>query len=271
MNTILITGTSSGLGKALVEYFADKKWNVIATSRNPKKIFEKFENVIELQLDITNWDNIQKNKIVNEKLWNQIDVVINNAGMAIVGALEETSNQQIQQVFEVNVLGTVNVIKSILPIFKQRSKGKIINISSSIGISVDIPLASVYAMSKFALEGLSEGIYYELKAHNIDLHLVEPGGFQSSLINNAIINPPVKNTIYSNVFDRLNQTLEAKSNDENALHTKIEDIILIVYQLANNEKNNFRNPVGGDTKEILKIRNETSINDYLTLIGQRFL
>ncbi|HBG41304.1 MAG TPA: short-chain dehydrogenase/reductase, partial [Porphyromonadaceae bacterium] len=148
---------------------------------------------------------------------------------------------------------------------------KIINISSSIGLSVDIPLSSVYAMSKFALEGLSEGVYYELKSQNIDIHLVEPGGFRSSLGANAFMIQPGKNSVYGEINECLNTYLESKATDIHCPHTDMEDIVKTVYKLATGEIDSFRNLVGGDAKEILDLRSNNSIEEYLQRIGSRFI
>lgn len=130
-NTILITGASSGIGKATVEYFAKKKWQVIATMRRPEKSLElaQLENVICLRLDVNQPGSIQL--AIDQAIahFGKIDVIVNNAGYAAVGAFEAASMEEIQQQFATNVFGLINVTRAILPYFRQQRQGKIINIS----------------------------------------------------------------------------------------------------------------------------------------------
>ena len=201
----------------------------------------------------------------------QIDLIVNNAGKAIMGSLENTTEESIKEVFDVNVLGAIRMIQIAISCFRKQGYGKIINISSLIGLSVDIPLASIYAMSKFAVEGLTEGLYYELKAQNIDIHLVEPGGFKSSLGTNALFFPSKKDSVYAEINEHLDAYLDSKSTDINSPHTNIEDVVSTVYKLATGEINSFRNPVGRDSEEILNLRSNKSIEEYLKIVSNRFI
>jgi NAD(P)-dependent dehydrogenase (short-subunit alcohol dehydrogenase family) len=106
----------------------------------------------------------------------RIDVVVNNAGMGTYGALEPAKEEDIDWQFAVNTRGPINVIRAFLPHFSENNGGKFINTSSFMGITTAVPIGFLYNMSKFALEGLTEGLYYELKPLNIDLHLIEQGG-----------------------------------------------------------------------------------------------
>lgn len=268
---VLITGTSSGLGHLLTQFFLEKGWLVFATSRNPEGNWQGFSNVKELELDVSSEASVEK--AINQAIayGSKIDVVINNAGVAIVGPLEYTPEEAIKKIVDVNVLGPTRVIKKIIPQFRRQGYGKIINVSSLIGLSVDIPLASVYAMSKFAVEGLSEGLFYELKALNIDLHLVEPGGFKSSLIDNALFFNDENNTSYRSIADKLQNAVKSKSENADTPFTDIKDVITTIYQLAIGKKNSFRNPIGDDTARILKLREVNSIDTYLTILSERFL
>ncbi|MDR6193268.1 SDR family oxidoreductase [Siphonobacter sp. SORGH_AS_0500] len=268
--TVLITGTSSGLGKELVQHFAHHNWQVIATSRKPKGMWKDYENVSEKPLDVTNAASVTA---LFEELHlsaSTIDLVINNAGRAVLGSLEDTTIDAVQQIFEVNVLGVIRMLQALVPYYRKRGKGRIINVSSLSGLAVDIPLASVYAMSKFALEGLTEGVFFELKALGIDIHLVEPGGFKSSLVDNAILFPTDKDPVYDSINANLSKVLTTKLTDPHSPHTAITDVVETIYKLAIGEINAFRNPVGSDTAEILQLRSNQTIDDYLDVIGSKF-
>jgi NAD(P)-dependent dehydrogenase (short-subunit alcohol dehydrogenase family) len=189
--TIFITGTSSGLGKLTAKYFAENGWNVAATMRTPEKETElaAYENIRIFKLDVTNPAQV---KMATEQAigtFGKIDVVVNNAGMGTYGALELAQEEDIDWQFAVNTRGPINVIRAFLPHFRANGGGMFINISSFMGITTAVPLGSLYNMSKFALEGLIEGLYYELKPLNIDLRLIEQGarrGIVSKKVSSGI-------------------------------------------------------------------------------------
>ncbi len=179
--TILITGASSGIGKAAAKKFANEGWNVIATMRNPEQEQEltQFANVLVTKLDVQQPDTI--NCAINEGInqFGQIDGVINNAGYGQNGIFEATQPEQIQQQFDVNVFGVMNVIRALLPYFRKQKSGLILNISSGAG-RFTLPLISLYASSKFALEGFSEALSFELSSLNILVKIIEPGGTETN-------------------------------------------------------------------------------------------
>jgi len=178
--TVFITGSSSGIGKASVKYFAQKGWNVAATMRNPSK--EKELNTLEhvklFTLDVTNSESIQKAIADAIECFGGIDVIINNAGYGGVGIFEAAQKEQIQRQFDTNVFGVMNVIREILPYFRKRKEGCIINISSIAGF-VTFPIYSIYNASKFALEGFTEALQFELRPFNIKVKNIEPGAIKT--------------------------------------------------------------------------------------------
>ncbi|MEN0055524.1 MAG: SDR family oxidoreductase [Mucilaginibacter sp.] len=178
---ILITGASSGIGKETARYFAAKGWNVIATMRSPEKETEltKLDNVLVTKLDVQNIESIKSAITAGISHFGQIDVLVNNAGYGQMGIFEAAARQQIVNQFEVNVFGVMDTIKAILPHFRERGKGMIVNISSGAG-KFTLPMLSMYAASKFALEGFSEALSFELSALNIKVKIVEPGGTQTN-------------------------------------------------------------------------------------------
>jgi NADP-dependent 3-hydroxy acid dehydrogenase YdfG len=182
---ILITGASSGIGKATAVYFAKKDWNVVATMRTPQPIsdLDTYPNIKTCKLDITNPGSIQSAIDETLKIYPRIDVLFNNAGYALAGAFEATSDEDIRKQFETNLFGMMNVTRAILPHFRAKKSGMILNTTSSGGIFT-FPLYSVYNSTKWALEGFMEALQYELRAFNIIIKNLEPASVKSDFIEN---------------------------------------------------------------------------------------
>jgi NADP-dependent 3-hydroxy acid dehydrogenase YdfG len=174
--TVLITGTSSGIGKASAILFQKKGWNVAATmkSRQGANNLTTLENVRCYTLDVTDRISIQKGIKSVIKDFGSIDVLINNAGIYSTGPLESASDSIVRQIFDVNVQGTINVTREMLPLFRNRKKGTIINVSSIAG-KVTFPFQSLYHSTKWAIEGFSRGLSHELRPFNITVKTVAPG------------------------------------------------------------------------------------------------
>lgn len=174
--TVLITGCSTGLGNITAKKFAKEDWNVIATMRRPDSSLEKEfpEHIKVVRLDVTEPQTINAAIAEGIKQFGKIDAVVNNVGYGFGAVFEATPIEDIRAIFETNVFGIVNVLQAIIPYFRKQGGGTIVNISSSIGI-VAAPLRAVYASTKFAVEGLTEALFYELESQNILIRLVEPG------------------------------------------------------------------------------------------------
>ncbi|MCA6067726.1 SDR family oxidoreductase [Chryseobacterium sp. RG1] len=269
--TILITGTSTGLGRLAAKHFAEKGWNVIATMRSPEKEDElnSIANIKVLKLDITEPQTIQQAIMDGIDTFGKIDVVVNNAGIGMYGALELTADEDIDRQYAVNVRGPINVIKSFLPYFREQRGGKFINVSSVMGRSTALPLGSLYNMSKFALEGLTEGLYFELKPLNIELHLVEPGGFESNFGNNITFSKSETIRDYDLITSNVGAVLNAV-NKPGATASPLS-IVKTVYNLASGKNNSFRTVVGKDAKSVLMLRKILPIKIFLNLLSKRFI
>lgn len=176
MKTILITGASSGIGAATARYFQARGWNVIATMRNPTSEAElgSFENVHLARLDVTDAGSISTAVADGVNRFGRIDVLLNNAGYGAYGALEAFPMDRIRRQFETNVIGLLEVTKAVLPHMRENRSGAIINISS-IGGQITFPLGSLYHGTKFAVEGLSEALHYELEPLGIHVRIIQPG------------------------------------------------------------------------------------------------
>jgi NAD(P)-dependent dehydrogenase (short-subunit alcohol dehydrogenase family) len=184
--TVLITGASSGIGAATAKYFLDKGWNVSATMRSPNHAenWTKVERVTCPQLDVTLPETIKMAVRETVEHFGRIDVLINNAGYALVGPLEGVTPEQLERQFQTNVFGLVYTIQAILPVLRQQGGGTIVNIAS-MGGRLAFPLYSSYHGTKWAVEGISESLRYELRRFNIQVKIIEPGAIKTNFIDSS--------------------------------------------------------------------------------------
>lgn len=178
--TMLITGSSSGVGAATARYFAEHGFNVVATVRNPDAdhALDGIANLMVVRLDVEDTASIDNALTVALERFGRIDVVINNAGYGQYGVIEGMPIEKIRKNYDVNVFGVINVIQRVIPILRQQGGGMILNVGSCGGI-FGLPNSSVYISTKFALEGFTESIAYELASQHIVVKLFEPGGIMT--------------------------------------------------------------------------------------------
>ncbi|NCU33701.1 MAG: SDR family oxidoreductase, partial [Candidatus Moranbacteria bacterium] len=178
--TIFITGSSSGIGRATVELFSKNGWNVAATMRSPEKESKltKLPDVKLYKLDVLDITSINEavSNVIND--FGRIDVLVNNAGYGAIGPFEAATYDQIRHQFNTNVLGLFDVTREIIPHFRENQSGIIINISS-VGGRLTFPLFSLYHGTKWAVEGFSESLHYELRPFGIKIKLIEPGAIKT--------------------------------------------------------------------------------------------
>ncbi|WP_312140319.1 SDR family oxidoreductase [Pantoea septica] len=171
MKTILITGCSSGFGHETARYFLERGWNVIATMRNPRAdLFPEADNLRLLPLDVSNEESIRQ--AIAEA--GEIDVLVNNAGIGVLAALEGMEMSTVREVFETNTLGTIAMTQAVLPQFRARQSGTVINVTSTVTLK-SLPLLAVYTASKAAVNAFTESLALELQPFNIHVRLVLPG------------------------------------------------------------------------------------------------
>ncbi len=193
MKKVLITGCSSGFGRLLVGAFLEKGYKVFATMRNAKAREDLFVEEISkygerlkiLNFDVTSREDLKAlSKYLETNENSELDCLVNNAGFGAYGALEDLSSDQIHAQFNINVAGLILTTREMLK-FLRPSRGHIINISSVLGFSV-LPLTSLYCASKFAVEGFSEALSYELDSFGVKVTIVEPGGFNTDFKDNLM-------------------------------------------------------------------------------------
>lgn len=249
--TVLITGSSSGIGKAAAKYFQSKGWNVIATMRSPEKEKElqNLPNLVCLPLDVTKPETIQKAIQDGIKQFGEIDVLVNNAGYGLIGPFEGANKEQIRKQFDTNVFGAMDVIQNILPHFRKNKKGNIINVAS-MGGRITFPLYSLYHATKWALEGFTESLQYELIPFRIRVKLVEPGAIVTDFIgrssDSTSENSPAEYKPFADaVFANMEKAMMTSSP---------EAVAKVIYKAANDSSGRLRYVVGMDAKSLLGLR-----------------
>ena len=171
MKTILITGSSSGFGLETASYFLERGWKVIATMRSPRAdILPKSDNLKIIALDVSKPESIRK--AIAEA--GPIDVLVNNAGIGVLNALEGMSMEVVHEVFDTNTIGTIAMTQAVIPQMRERKNGVIINVTSSVTLK-SLPLLAVYTASKAAVNAFSESVAHELKPFNVRICNVLPG------------------------------------------------------------------------------------------------
>ena len=238
MKTIFVTGASSGLGKATAKLFSAKGWNVIATMRTPARETElgSLPNISLLELDVSNPKQILE---VVEKVMSvgTVDVVLNNAGYALVGPLEASTDEQVVTQISTNELGAILVTKAFIPHFRERKSGMFLT-TTSIGGLVSFPLNAVYHATKWALEGFAESIAFELKSFNISVKTISPGGIKSDFLGKAKM---VEDKHYTEMFKKMLTMF-----GDGLPGSTPEQIADVVYEAATDGKEQLRYVAGVD-------------------------
>ncbi len=186
-DTVMITGASSGIGRAVAERFADHGWNVVAAMRTTGAAGALADraNVLVTRLDVLDLDSIDLAVAAARDRFGDLDVLVNNAGYAAFGAVEATSIEAIRRQFDTNVIGLLAVTKAVLPAMRQAGSGTVVNISSPAG-KIGFPLGTLYCGSKHAVEGISEAMSYELALIGVKVKLIEPGAIRTDFATRSL-------------------------------------------------------------------------------------
>ena len=227
---ILITGASTGIGRETVKFFQAKNWKVAATMRRPEEAadLQKIVDVECVRLDVTDIDSIKSAIAETLEKFGRIDVVVNNAGYGVVGPFEATTLEQIDRQFQTNVIGLMNVCREIIPYFREQERGYIVNIAS-VGGRMTFPLYSPYHATKWAVEGFSESLQYEIDQFNIRVKIIEPGPIKSDFYNRSqVIAKKEGLTAYDPFVDKVLPNLQkagAEAPDGSVVAASIYDAV----------------------------------------------
>ncbi|WP_109468271.1 SDR family oxidoreductase [Albibacillus kandeliae] len=239
MKTILISGSSSGYGLETARHFHDRGWNVIATMRNPQASpLPASERIRVLQLDITDPDSIAS--IVEAA--GPIDVLVNNAGIGLVGAVEATPMPLIRKIFETNTFGTIAMTQAVIPQMRARRSGVIVNVTSSATLA-SMPLAALYTASKQAIQGFTGSLALELGHFGVKARLVEPGyGPTTRFAANSLFR--LEDLIPESYADYAGPIFEAFAAPE--VVTREIDVAEAVWRAATDPTGGLHYPAGPD-------------------------
>ena len=269
--TILITGASSGIGRATAKHFAAEGWNVIATLRDPSKCDLNGDNVLVLALDVTEPASITRALDQAIARFRRIDVLVNNAGYGQYGIFEAVPPEKIQAEFDVNVFGLMNVTRAVLPHFRANGGGLVINVSSGAGLYT-LPMISVYCASKFAVEGFSEALAYELASQNITVKIVEPhGGVTDTSFNTRAQRDNAVDPALADYAGFITQARSAFDSMVAARSISAEDVAWTIREAASDGSRQLRYLVGHDARNFIKAKRELSDQEYVDFMGSHFI
>lgn len=269
--TILITGCSSGFGRTTARYFAERGWNVIATMRDTQAGADlaTLNNVLVTRLDVQDGASIVSAIDAGIARFGAIDAVVNNAGFGLFGVFEATATDKIREQFDVNVFGAMDVTRAILPHFRGRRAGLILNVTSGAGI-FGLPMISLYCASKFALEGFSEALSYELAAVGVTVKLIEPGGVistnfggRSAQESGAGAAPPDYDGFVAGAMKTFAGLRENR-------HATEEDVAEVIFTAATDGSNRLRYVATDDIRPLVEARRGSSEEEYMAMMRSRF-
>jgi NAD(P)-dependent dehydrogenase (short-subunit alcohol dehydrogenase family) len=262
----LVTGSSSGIGFETALLLSKSGFHTYASMRN----LEKSKNITEIvntenlplrviQLDVNDDISVKNaiNKIIAEN--GRIDVLINNAGHGLFSPIEDITLDQVKEQFETNFFGVVRLVKEVLPVMRKQRNGIIVNVSSGAG-RVAIPVSSAYVATKFALEGLSESMRYELKEFGINIIIIEPGVIRTNFVEN-MKTAGTRSRSESPYADLIGRTLKGFGGlmDNSSPPKLVAEAIL---NAITSKEPEIRYVVGDDAKSIMKVRESTSDKEF---------
>ena len=264
--TIFITGSSSGLGRAAAKLFASKGWTVIATMRNPEKEVElaKLPAVTMYPLDITDRQQIE-NATTKAMAMGGVDVVFNNAGYGMAGPLEGMTDEQILRMVNTNLVGPIRTTKAFVPHFRKKAGGLFIN-TTSIGGLITVPFNSMYHATKWALEGWSESMAFELNQFGIGMKIVEPGGMKTDFFTRSF--DVGRHPDYDTLVDKVMRAITDPKQMET--YSTPEQIAEVVYEAATDGKDQLRYVAGADGKATYAARRQLGDEAFCKAIRQQF-
>ncbi len=247
--TVLITGASSGIGKATADLFHERGWNVIATMRSPDESRSR-ERLFVTRLDVCEPGSVDEAVRRGVERFGDIDVVVNNAGYGLVGTFESISEGQIKKQFDTNVFGLMRVTHAVLPRMRERGAGTIINVAS-MGGRLTFPFYSVYHSSKWAVEGFSESLAYELEAVGLQVKIIEPGAVRTDFYErSADFTHDTKLSQYNDIVEKGMAKMSAAA----ARGAPASAVAETIWRAATDGSRRLRYVVGADARQLLLLR-----------------
>jgi short-subunit dehydrogenase len=252
---VFITGSSTGIGMETARYFFNQKWHVIATMRHP----EKRKTVLHEQglpdlvhLDVLDRSSIQFALKYALNKYAKIDVLVNNAGYALFGPFEAITQEQIMREFNTNVFGLMEVTRQFLPQFRKQKNGVIVNVASIAGRAA-MPLYSLYVSTKWAVDGFSESLHYELKPLNIKVKIIEPGVISTDFYERSLDKADCSalGEDYAGIIKRSGKMT---GNSAANLGSEPEEIARVIYQAATDNSKRLRYLAGKNARLVSSMR-----------------
>jgi short-subunit dehydrogenase len=268
MKTVVITGSSSGIGKAAAIYFSQQGWNVAATMRSPEKETElsKFTNIKLYALDVTSTSSIEQALKNIQKDFSKIDVVVNNAGFGADGVFESMNDDFIEKQFNTNVFGLMRVTREAVKIMRTQKNGTIVQIAS-VGGRVAFPLYSIYHGTKWAVEGFTESLQYEVAPFNIKLKLIEPGAIKTEFYgrSRAFMKPD-----YTTDYEAFVKQCETVSMDAGDKGASAEAVAKTIFKAANDLSTKMRYPIAYPANVLLPLKRWVPERLFFWIVRQSY-
>ncbi len=266
MKTVLITGASTGIGKATAELFFARGWNVVATMRTPDSARED-GRWLAARLDVTDPASIEAALKAAIARFGRLDVVVNNAGYGLVGTFESMDEERIRRQFETNVLGLMRVSRAAIPLFREQREGTLINVGS-MGGKLAFPFYSVYHATKWAVDGFSESLQFELAPLGIKVRLIEPGAIKTDFYDRSADFVHDRTlTAYNTLVD----TGTARMNAAGSQGASPDLVATAIWKAATDRGARLRYPVGRDAKALLFLRRLLPDGLYRRMVRRQLL
>lgn len=266
--TILITGASTGIGRASALHFQREGWNVIASMRTPgqEQQLTALQNVLVTRLDVTDQASIEASVSAGLARFGRIDALLNNAGYGAYGPLEATPPEKVRRQFDVNVMGLLATTQAVLPHMRRQKAGVILNVSS-VGGRITFPLGTLYHGTKFAVEGLSESLHFELLPLGVRVKLIEPGMVRTDFAGRSF---EFSNDPELPEYQPTVQALLAAMGPMSESASSAESVAEVIYQAATDGADRLRYEAGADAQQLLAARRTTDDAGFLGHMRAQF-
>lgn len=264
--TIFVTGSSTGLGRAAARLFASRGWRVFATMRRPEeeRALGRLPGVTVLPLDVRRPDQVAA-AAAAATARGPVDVVFNNAGYGLAGPLEGTTEEQVIDQVDTNLLGVIRTTRAFVPHFRERGAGLFVT-TTSIGGLVTFPLNSVYHATKWALEGFSESLAFELRPFGIRVKTVAPGGIRTDFLGRSLV--LAHHRAYSRLVARTFAAFEDPAGA--GRYATPEEIAAVVYEAATDGTDRLRYVAGEDARSTYALRRKLGDEAFREVIARQF-